>query len=60
VAIDEKLGVRYDDRFSAFIDCNCLRTDRSEESLKKMVQVLRGGPTKFKGHFITDGNPFMV
>ena len=28
VAIDEKLGVRYADRFAAFIDCNCLRTDR--------------------------------
>ena len=28
VAIDEKLGFRYADRFAAFIDCNCLRTDR--------------------------------
>jgi hypothetical protein len=28
VAIDEKLGVRYTDRSAAFIDCNCLRTDR--------------------------------
>ena len=27
-AIEEKLGARYADRFAAFIDCNCLRTDR--------------------------------
>ena len=28
MAIDEKLGVRCDDRFAAFIDFNCLCTDR--------------------------------
>jgi len=27
-AIEEKLGARYADRFAAFIDCNCFRTDR--------------------------------
>ena len=26
VSIDEKFGVRYVNRFSALIDCNCLRT----------------------------------
>ena len=28
VAMEEKLGVRYADRFAALIDCNCLRTGR--------------------------------
>jgi hypothetical protein len=28
LAIEEKLGGRYEFRFAAFIDCNCLRTDR--------------------------------
>jgi len=61
VAIDEKLGVRYDDRFSAcfVIVIICVQIVR-EEALKKMVQVRRGGPTTSKGHFISDGNPFTV
>jgi hypothetical protein len=28
IAIEEKLGVRYDNRFVGFIDCNCLETNR--------------------------------
>ena len=53
VAIDEKLGFGYDDRFAVFIDCNCLSTDRP------------GGPQEdapmtFHGHFIMNVNPFTV
>ena len=36
------------------------KEDDREEAIKKMVQVPRGGPTTFKGHFMTDGNPFTV
>jgi len=53
VAIDGKLGVRYGDHFSAFIEIVivCVRIGR-EEAFKKMIQVPRGGLLTFKGYLM--------